>query len=433
MGFLHRWQLNFTPNKTIDRTMQDRSHFNNLNKGKNWSKGGQGFGWGMILVLPLLGSPVLAQTPPDPNAPIPNPLELTQPDPLLPEGIINRPLSSPEKDVLRTALEQLQAEAAAKLQTGDIPGALDILNRELRLRRFLGSAEEVAALSRVGAVAWRESQITELRFITERLQQIEQQVSAQPDPNPNLLLKIAEAYTTVRAKAQAGSLYDKLLAQAQQQQNLNRQEQILTEMGQLHLAWFDYANAATAYEQLVTVAQAKSDRVAQAKYLEQLARIYQENRQPDQAIATNQKLVDLYQQQRNFEPIPALKLAIGDQYAVLGRTDLAVPSYQEAFAAARSVQQYAYASDALQRLATLYQADNRIDEALATYRLLLDVEQQSYNTVGLMDTYDQIGQMLKARGDNSQALAAFRQGLQLAQQLKYKVDYFTAQIQAVSQ
>ena len=248
-----------------------------------------------------------------------------------------------------------------------------------------------------------------------------------------MLLKIADAYATVRAKAQATALYDKLFAQAQQQQDLNRQEQVLTKLGQLHLSWFDYPNAALAYEQLVTIAQSKGDRVAQAKYLEQLARIYQENRQPDQSISTNQKLVELYQQQRNFEPIPALKLAIGDQYAALGRSDLAATSYQETFATARSVQQYAYASDALERLATLYRTQNRIDEALAAYRLLLDVEQQSYNTVGLMNTYDQIGQIHQSRGNNAQALAAYQQGLQLAQQLKYRVDYFTAQIQAVSQ
>lgn len=356
-----------------------------------------------------------------------------QPDPLLPAMTVDRPLSPPEKDVLRSALVELQNQALAELQAGNIPGAFEIFNRELRLRRYLSIPEEVAALSRVGAVAWRQSQVTELRLITERLQQIEQQIEARPEGNPNLPLRIAEAYETIRAKDQAVALYTKLLTQAQQQQNVNRQIQLLTALGNLHLSWFEYPSAAAAYEQLSQVAEAKGDRTTQATALEQLARIYTENNQPTQAIASQQKLVELYRSQRNLQPVPGLKLAMGEGFAALGQTDAAIANYQEAFAVARSVQQLAYASDALQRLATLYRTQNRFDEALAAYRLLLDVEQQSYNTLGMMNTYDQIGQLLKERGNQPQALVAFQQGLQLAQQLRYKVDYFNTQIQTLSQ
>lgn len=354
-----------------------------------------------------------------------------QPDSLLPTMTVDRPLSPQEKDVLRAALVELQNQAVAQLQAGNIPGAFEIFNRELRLRRYLSIPEEVAALARVGQVAWRQSQVTELRLITERLQAIEQQVEARPESNPNLPLRVAEAYETVRAKDQAVALYMKLLTQAQQQQNADRQIQLLTALGNLHLSWFEYPSAAAAYEQLSQVAEAKGDRTTQATALQQLARIYTDNNQPTQAIATQQKLVDLYRSQRNLEPVPGLKLAIGEGFAALGQTDAAIANYQEAFAVARSVQQLAYAADALQRLATLYRSQNRFDEALATYRLLLDVEQQSYNNLGMMNTYDQIGQLLKERGNSAQALVAFQQGLRLAQQLRYKVDYFNTQIQTV--
>jgi tetratricopeptide (TPR) repeat protein len=398
-----------------------------------------------LAVLLMLSPNALAQTPapapsestpsenaaPEPTIPE-NALE-PQPDPLLPSMTVDRPLSPQEKEVLRAALIELQNQAIAELQAGNIPSAFEIFNRELRLRRYLSIPEEVAALSRVGEVAWRQSQVTELRLITERLQQIEQQVEARPESNPNLPLRVAEAYETVRAKDQAVALYTKLLTQAQQQQNVDRQIQLFTALGNLHLSWFEYPSAAAAYEQLNQVAEAIGDRATQATALQQLARIYTDSNQPTQAIAAQQKLVDLYRSQRNLEPVPGLKLAIGEGFAALGQTDAAIANYQEAFAVARSVQQLAYASDALQRLATLYRAENRFDEALATYRLLLDVEQQSYNTLGLMNTYDQIGQLLKERGNQAQALVAFQQGLQLAQQLRYKVDYFNTQIQALSQ
>lgn len=372
-----------------------------------------------------------------PPAPVPdgavlNPLE-PQPDPLLPEMVVDRPLSPQEKDVLRAALNELQAQAEAKLQAGDLPGALELWNRELRLRRYLGPEEEVASLARVGEVAWRESLATELRFITLRLEQIEQEVSAQPEPNYELLLSLAQAYQTVRARNQSVALYQKLLERAKQQQNTAQQQQILTAIAEQHLGWFDFPNAALAYEELLTLSRSTGDQANEVAALEKLAYIYKENNQPELAITAQQQLVDAYQKQNNFAPIPALKLAIGDSYVLLNRPDLAATNYQEAFAVARSVQQYAYASDALSKLATLYRSLNRLDDALVVYQLLLDVERQSYNSFGMMNTYDLLGQLHKERGDNPQALIAFQQGLQIAQQLNYKVDYFNNQIQQIGQ
>jgi tetratricopeptide (TPR) repeat protein len=379
-------------------------------------------------------APVVPEIPP---APVPdeavlNPLE-PQPDPLVPEMVLDRPLNPQEQNVLRAALNELEAQAQEKLQSGDLPGALELWNRQLRLRRYLGPQEEVASLARVGEVAWQESQATELRFITLRLEQIEQEARAQPEPDYDLLLSIAQAYQTVRARNQAVALYQVLLERAKQRQDTAQQQQILTIVAEFHLGWFDYPNAALAYEELLTLARSTGDRTQEAEALTKLAYIYQENNQPELAMTAQQQLVETYQKQNNFAPIPALKLAMGDSAVQLGRPDLAATHYQEAFAVARSVQQYAYASDALQKLAALYRSLNRLDDAVVVYQLLLDVERQSYNSFGMMNTYDQLGQVYQARGDSSQALVAFQQGLQLAQQLNYKVDYFNAQIQQVGQ
>lgn len=430
----------------------------------------------LLSAVALGNSPALAQNPaqnPAPAAPTRldptiNPLE-PQPDPLLPEMVVNRPLNPQEKDVLRAALTELQTQAEARLAAGDLPGALDLLNRDLRLRRYLGPREEVEALMRVGAVAWREGQSIELRFITLRLEQIQQEaglplapgspspasqlpVSQLPGPQPgapalgqapaqaatsqpdyDLLLKIAQAYQQVRARDQAVALYQQLFVQAKQQQETAKQQQILLALADVQLAWFDYANAAITYEELLTLARSTQNRQQEITALTQLAYIYQENNQPEPAIAAQQQLVEIYQQQNDFGPIPAIKLAMGDSYVQLKRPDLAATSYQEAFATARSVQQYAYATDALQRLATLYQTLDRPADALVVYQLLLDVNRQSYNSFGMMNAYDQIGQLYKVQGDRAQAVAAFRQGLQLAQQLNYRVDYFDGQIQRASQ
>lgn len=391
-----------------------------------------------------------AESQPNPIPPAPvleepplNPLE-PQPDPLIPEMAVDRPLNPQEQTVLREALDELQRQGQAKLEAGDLPGALELWNRELRLRRYLSPREEVESLARVGEVAWQQSQATELRYITLRLEQIEQEILPPPEAEPeeadqpaqpvdyDLLASIATAYQQVRARNQAVALYSKLLDRARQQQNTARQQEILVALADQHLSWFDYPAAAATYQDLLVLSRATGDQATEVESLTKLAYIYQENNQPAEAIAAQQQLVETYQRQQNFVPIPAIKIAMADSFVLLNQPAQAATSYQEAFAVARSVQQFAYASDALQKLAMLYQSLGRPADALIVYQLLLDVERQSYNSYGMMNTYDQLGQLYKAQGDTSQALVAFQQGLQLARQLKHRVDYFTAQIQEIN-
>jgi tetratricopeptide (TPR) repeat protein len=358
-----------------------------------------------------------------------NPLELTEPDPLLPTLVIERPLSPQEQNVLDAALNELNQQAQGRFQAGDVVGAFELWNRELRLRRFLGVEQEVTSLSRVGEVAWRENQVTEVRVIAQRLQEIQQEVETRSPVDYDLLLRIAQAYQSLRARDQATALYETLLVQARQDQNVNRERQILQALGEMHLAWFDYPNASSAYEQLLIFSQALPDQELEIFALQQLSRIYQDNRQPEEAIVVQQRLVDIYQSRREFEKISVLKQLIGDEYLALNRPDLAATNYQEAFAVARSAQQYAYAGDALQRLANLYVTLDRFEDALVVYQLLLDVRQQSYDDFGIMNTYDQMGQIHRVTGNTEQAVVAFRRALEVAQRLNYKVSYFNTQIE----
>ncbi|HHP7243787.1 MAG TPA: tetratricopeptide repeat protein [Elainellaceae cyanobacterium] len=363
----------------------------------------------------------------------PSPLDVDESDPLLPRLVVDRPLSPQERRVLTAALEELRLQAQAQYASGNVDDAFDIWIRELRLRRVLGVEEEVAALSRVGSIAWEDSQTTEVRIITQRLREIEQELQAQPTPNYDLLLQIAQAYQSLRARDLAVTLYDQILVQARQQGNVPLEQQTLTALGDLHLAWFDYPRAAETYQQLLTLARELGDRQAEIQYLEQLAYIYDQNSQPEQAIAMQQQLASIYENAQQYAQIPALKIALANNYLAIDRPDLAAPTYQEAFAVARSVQYYGYASEALQQLAELYLSLDRTQDALVVYQLLIDVEQQSYNSYGMMNAYDSIGQIYRIQGETTQAVSAFRQGLQLARQLNYRIDYFNQQIQALSQ
>ncbi|NEQ86619.1 MAG: tetratricopeptide repeat protein, partial [Moorea sp. SIO2I5] len=167
-------------------------------------------------------------------------------------------------------------------------------------------------------------------------------------------------------------------------------------------------------------------------YLQELAYIYDQDQQPDQALPKKQQLVDIYLNQGNDTQIPALKIAIASDYNSLNQPEKASQTYQEAYSLAWSLQQFAHASEALQPLAQLYLTSKQPEFALQVYEVLLQVEQKSYNYYGLMNTYDKIGQVYLDMNNYPQALAAFQKGLDLAESLQYREAYFVNKIQLVN-
>lgn len=362
-----------------------------------------------------------------------NPLEITTPDPLLPYAVEARPLTALERLRLIAALDQLNAQAAAKLTAGDRLGAFEIWNRELRLRRSLGFLEEVAALSRVGAIAWRENQRLEVRVITRRLQEIQQQTISQPFKDAELLQSLGVAFRQVREPQSAIAVYEQILASARQRQDQIAESATLKIIGELNLSWFNYEPAAAIYEELLRLARTKSDRASEVTYLQQLAYIYKQADNEQKAVEVRQQLAELYLNEEQFSQVPALRLAIAADYESLGKLQEAFQNYQEAYASAWALGQYARAGSALRNLIALYRSQGQIDAALEASQILLEADQRATNVYGMMNTYDEIGQIYLKQGNHSQALAAFQNGLKLAQQLKYQESYFTQQIQQVNQ
>ncbi len=364
----------------------------------------------------------------------PSPLEITTPDPLLPNLTDKQSLTLPEQQRLAVALDLLNQDAAAKLQAGNKVAAFDIWNRELRLRRFLGSLAEVQALSRVGAIAWNESDRQEVQYITQRLQAIQKQAQSQKNVDIPLLRSLGEAYQKVRSPKPALEVYNQVLAAERQQQDIAAVVQTLKTIGELHLAWFEYPQAATVYEELLSFAG--GDRLNQVAYLQQLAYIYEQSKQSQQRIKTLNKLAAIYTNENNLTEIPELKLAIGSSYQSLGKTNRslmreAFNNYQEAYTTAWQLQQYARAGEALQKLIDLYRSQGQTEEALQASQILVETQERAVNFYGVMQAYDQIGQMYVERKDYPQALTAFQKGLELAQKLKHEEEYFTQQIEKI--
>lgn len=370
----------------------------------------------------------------------PSPLELKTPDPLLPTGADKRSLTDAERKQLVSALDELNAQATAQLRKGDRLKAFDTWNRELRLRRYLGLIPELQALGRVGDIAWKENEITEVRWITQRLDAILAEAQKPPAQSnmdtasrTGVLEALGVAYQQVRSPGPAIMAYQQVLTEARERKDSAKVETTLQSLGQLHLSWFDYPKAAEVYNELLTSAKARGDRPGEITYVTQLAYTYEQAKQPEPTISYQQQLVDLYQQSNQPAPIPALKIKIGDNYQLLSQPTQAEQNYQAAYKLAQPLLQFGYASNALEKLGNLYRSNNRLDAALRVYEFLVAVEQQAYNVYGMMHAYDEIGQINLSRKAYPQAIAAFQRGLQLARQLKYREDYFTAQIKQAQQ
>ncbi|MBD2389052.1 hypothetical protein RI030_13300 [Aphanizomenon flos-aquae NRERC-008] len=364
----------------------------------------------------------------------PNPLEITINDPILPNLPNKRELTATELQKLRTDLDGLNQEAQMTMQREDKKKAFEIWNRELRLRRFLGTLSEVEALSRVGEIAWNQNEREEVRYISKRLQVIQSEMEKQKNTDLQLWKSLGTAYQKIRIPKLGVLVYEQILILVKAQKDVSMEIETLKNIGELHLSWFDYSQAANTYQKLLNLAINQGDKNNELEYLEQLNYIYAQAKQPQAAIDILNQLVQIYTNQQNLNQIPALKLAIATNYESLAKenTNLkqqAFDNYQEAYTSAWQLEQYARAGEALEKLIAFYRSEKQIDAALQTGKILIETQTLANNFYGLMLAYDEIGNLYLERQEYAQALTAFEKGLAMAKQLKYQEAYFTQQIE----
>ncbi|MEO0409714.1 MAG: tetratricopeptide repeat protein, partial [Cyanobacteria bacterium P01_A01_bin.135] len=267
--------------------------------------------------------------------------------------------------------------------------------------------------------------------IGNRLGEVEQVIRDRPNPDYGLLLQIADAYKTLRERDRAIAAYSDIIQRANQRGDIATEATALAALGEVHLAWFDYGSARPVYQRLLTLRQQQQDTLGEQQALGKLVIVYDETTQPDAAIDARQALVRRYRQSGDLSQVPGLKIAIAERHRELGQLNAAVQAYQEAAVTGQRIGFVGYVADAYRGLASLYLESDRPRDALTAYRFLVDAERQAYNTYGMMEAFDQIGQIHRSLGANQPAIAAFQRGLALAQQLSYRTAYFTAQIQSV--
>ncbi|MBE9030402.1 hypothetical protein IQ266_11730 [filamentous cyanobacterium LEGE 11480] len=361
----------------------------------------------------------------------PNPLDVL-PDAVLPQ----LPLREVQRQV-----EGLNQQAIERLQSGAAGKAFELWNQSLRLSRQLGPVAETKALARVGEIAWQRSNTQQVRYISQRLQQIQAGDIAAPAPSPtalsptplseSLLAELAVAYQVIRAPELALSVYNQALKR--QLADPVVRFRLFNRIAQTHLDWFDYTKAAQVYQDLLSQAQAQNNPVNQMAYAYQLAYVYEQAKQPPGAIAALETLVSTYAKTPEPLLLADFQTRLAAQYQLNQQVALAETTYQAAYRTAIAQQQTGFAGDALRQLAAFYRQQQRFDAAIQVYDFLTTFEQESaLNPYNAMDAYDRLGQIWLDQREKPQAIAAFQQGLVLAQSLNYREQYFRDRLAQIS-
>ncbi len=388
-----------------------------------------------------------------------DPLQSKPRDPFLPDPEIDRPLSSLEVSSLENNLNALNSTAQQLLAEGRTDEAFLLWRRELRLRRVLGPVEEFNAIARVAELAWDAQRPVEVQLLTLRTREIwetlraaigvaeEEEafdelededasdpvrglVSGQTDSDIGVLRAIAQTFVTLRDVDSAADVYSQLI-ELSLRQNIDPTEQRQA-LGELHLQWFQFAQAADVYLALLQSARDSGNQMQETAYLEQLIYSYQQADEIAFATRAQTSLLALYQAQGEAEKLPQLLLATAQNYRTLNLPKNAIEYYRAAYSAAQRFDQFSYSAEVLQDLGALYEALALNSQALGAYDLLVPVEQQAYNDYGVMNAYDKIGQLQRRVGNSLEALKAFEQALVIANRLGLDENYFVEQIQSVS-
>ena len=394
----------------------------------------EGFQKSLILSLVLgacllsLGSPALGTSE--------NSRSLAKPkaDPLLPSLTLNRPLSPLERRLIEETIVQLDQDAQRLLETSQTDQAFDLWFRVLNLQRGLGRSEEIRGLGTIGEQAWKTGHRVELQAITDRLSRLEIDLRKSPQQSLSTEGKaLGLAYQQVRDLNAAQNFYQFQLQLAQQQQDTTAIGAILTELIAVQWGALNYPLATEYTQQKLTLLRSGPVTVEslqeERSLLSSLAFLAKQIGDYPTQISALEETIALTLDLGLVEEIPTLWTDLGNAYRANNQFNLAVQSYYQGYTIAQENQQYQAAQTILGSLGELQEAEGQLRDAIHTYELLRQVHRYSSNLLGLLDSYDRLGQLYLQIQQPEQAQEQFQQGLTLAKRLKYRESEFEVHLQ----
>lgn len=381
----------------------------------------------MALVLGSPTTPAQVLQPKIRDAFLSDPLTDVPRDPLLPSPPIPRSLSPLEELALTQGLDQLLITITELGLAGDTQAARALWMREIRLRRLLGVRAELVAIARAAPTLQNWNATQELQLLSARLTTL---VAETPLP-VDQLQEVAVTYAALGNLEAAISLHRTLAEAARDQAAYSAQ---LEQIANLYQAGFQFPEAAKVYQELVEIAANQGVTSDQVRFLQAQIKNLAEAQDPAGALEAQQQLLQHYLKDSAYWPqVASLQYAMADNQVLLEDLDTASRQYQIAYTNAIGSQQFSLAAATLGRLVKLYETLGRWTDVDYLYDQLLSIHQTTSNAYGLMDSFDQLGQLYEKRRNPEAALLTYRRGLALARSLEHRQAYFESQIKRLTE
>ncbi len=380
----------------------------------------------LSLLLNLLGELPLSA--------LENPRSLSdiKPDPILPTALLQRSPSPLERRTIRETAEQLDRDARQQLAANENDRAFDLWFRALNLQRILGNNPEIIALGQVAEQAWEAGEKIELQAITQRLQTLEKDLKKQGDWLSPEAIALGLAYQQARDLSSANRLYEYQLAEAQSNNNPATISAILSQLVQVQWGSLNYPLAAKYTQQQLEILRSqpatRSSLLQERSLLQSLSFFYQQTEDYLSAVTTLKDVLGLTLDLGLEAEAAPLQVSLAEAQSLAGEGAAAAQTYRQAYLKAQQQQQFDLAQDILFALGQLQEQRGELTEAIQVYEILRQVHRYSSNLVGLLESYDRLGQLYLQTNNPQLALEQFQKGLELSKRLRYREAEFAAQV-----
>jgi tetratricopeptide (TPR) repeat protein len=364
----------------------------------------------------------------------PRSLTTLQPDPLLPNPALQRSLSPLERRAIQKTIVQLDQEAQALLAADQGDQAFDHWFRVLNLQRALGRSEEIKGLGRIGEYAWKNARNEDLQIITDRLHTLETTFRDTPQQLLSIdAMALGKAYQQVRDLNAAQTFYEFQLDIAQIQQDIPATQALLGELVQVHWGALQYSLAVEYTQQQLELLRSfpvtPENLEQERSLLIALAFLAKQSGDSETEIGALEEAIALTLDLGLRPEIPNLLTTLAQAQQKVGQSNLAIENYQKAYRFAQQNQQFESAQNILFSLGQLQEQKEQFEDAIQTYELLRQVHRYSSNLLGLLDSYDRLGQLYLQVQQPTKAQEQFQQGLTLAKRLRYREAEFESYLQ----
>ena len=369
-----------------------------------------------------------------PLAALENPRSLAdlKPDPILPTALLQRSPSPLERITIRETAEQLDQDARQQLAANETDRAFDLWFRALNLQRVLGKNAEIIALGEVAEQAWEAGEKIELQAITQRLQTLEKDLKAQGNWLSPEAIVLGISYQQARDLSSANRLYEYQLAEAQRTNNSATISAVLTQLIQVQWGALNYPLAAKYTQQQLEILRSqpatRSGLLEERSLLQSLSFFYQQTEDYLSAVTILKEAISLTLDLGLDAEVAPLQVSLAEAQILSGDGLSATDTYRQAYLNAQQQQHFYLAQDILFALGQLREQRGELAEAIQVYEILRQVHRYSSNLLGLLESYDRLGQLYLQINNPQLASEQFQKGLELSKRLGYREAEFTAQV-----